>query len=391
MSYLEGVRVLDLGHYIAGPGTCAVLANLGADVVKVEPPGGEASRHIAKAEIARSFSHSRRSIIVDLKREEGRDILHRLLETSDVVVQNLRPGALERIGLDEATIAAHYPRLVFVTITGYPSTGPSAKRPGYDIAAQAGSGMMWVTGEEGGRPQPVGSAIVDVAATHIAAQAALAALLRRERTGRGDSIEVSLLEVGVALQAQRFGLFGLEGTPPIRNGGCQTAVAPASEVVQTSDGYMVFSAYIPGHWRALCRTLELSDLIEDPRFADAASRVRHRPELLRVLGQRMQKMTSRELVALLGAAGIVAEEVRDYPGVLSSADVIESGIFGTSAGGVPIVGLPYRSASAPRRATAPTADAGSSTVDLLRELGLPADTIVALEASGVVEAVRLSV
>ena len=176
---LEGVRVLDLGQYIAGPGAAMVLAELGAEVIKVEPLAGDQARHIGRygESMIRAYSRGKRSIALDLKSEAGLAVAWRLIEASDVVIQNLRPGAIEALGLGPDTVRARFPQIVFLSISGFGTQGPSALRPGYDIAAQAESGLMSLTGEPDRLPQKVGVPVIDAAAAHLGAQAVLAALV----------------------------------------------------------------------------------------------------------------------------------------------------------------------------------------------------------------------
>ncbi|WP_017757267.1 CaiB/BaiF CoA transferase family protein, partial [Pseudacidovorax intermedius] len=182
---LDGVRVIDMGQYIAGPGAAMVLAELGAQVIKIEPLAGDQARHIGRygESMLRAYSRGKQSIALDLKREEGRAVAWRLIGASDVLVQNLRPGAVEALGFGPDAVRARHPRLVYLSISGFGMQGPSRGRPGYDIAAQAESGLMSVTGEPDRLPQKVGAPIVDAAAAHLGAQAVLAALYGRERSG----------------------------------------------------------------------------------------------------------------------------------------------------------------------------------------------------------------
>ena len=265
---LEGVRVVDLGQYIAGPGAAMVLAELGAMVVKVEPLSGDQARSIGRygESMIRAYNRGKRSIAIDLRTDAGREAAFRLIARSDVVIQNLRPGVVQKLGLGPDVVRARHPRAIYLSISGFGSRGPSRDRPGYDIAAQAESGLMSVTGEPDRSPQKVGVPIIDAAAAHLGAQAVLAALYGRHRSGVGETIDTSLLEVAVHLQATHWCEF-LGGAPePTRMGDGQPHNAPAAEVVPTRDGHIVLSAYADEHWARFCRVVGREELIGDARF-----------------------------------------------------------------------------------------------------------------------------
>lgn len=381
---LEGVRVLDLGQYIAGPGAAMVLAELGAQVIKVEPLAGDQARHIGSygESMIRAYSRGKQSIALDLKSEAGREIAWRLIGGSDVLIQNLRPGAVEALGFGPDVVRERFPALVYLSISGFGHQGPSSERPGYDIAAQAESGLMSVTGEPDRLPQKVGVPIIDAAAAHLGAQAVLAALYGRSRTGRGETLRTSLLEVAMHLQATTWCDY-LGGAPePTRIGDGQPNNAPAAEVLPTRDGHIVLSAYAEEHWARFCRVVGREDLIADPRFRSNALRVRHRPELRAVLRDCLSAMSSEECVALLSRNQIVVGAVRSYAQVLQSPDVQASGMLVDAA--APdgtrhaALALPYTLGDAPR-ATPPAAPScGADTDAVLAALGFAADEIARL-------------
>jgi crotonobetainyl-CoA:carnitine CoA-transferase CaiB-like acyl-CoA transferase len=387
---LDGVRVIDLGQYIAGPGAAMALVELGAQVTKIEPLSGDQARHIGRygESMIRAYNRGKQSIALDLRSEAGREVALRLMAQADVVIQNLRPGAVEKLGLGPAEVRARFPRLVYLSIAGFPRQGPSAARPGYDIAAQAESGLMAVTGEPDGLPQKVGVPVVDAAAAQLGAQAVLAALFRREKTGEGANLEVSLLETALHLQAATWCEY-LGGAPePTRMGHGQPHNAPAAEIVATRDGHVVLSAYAEDHWKRFCRIVGREVLATDPRFASNALRVAHRAELRAVLQDCHSGYTSEECVRLLGENQIVVGAVRRYRDVLASADVAASGIVveaaSTGEGSYRALGLPYRLDDAPR-ATPPAAPAcGADGPQVLAQAGYSREEIAALRGAGVV-------
>lgn len=387
---LEGIRVLDLGQYIAGPGAAMVLAELGAEVVKVEPLAGDQARHIGSygESMIRAYSRGKQSIALDLKSEAGREIAWRLVARSDVLIQNLRPGAVEALGFGPAAVRERFPALIYLSISGFGHRGPSAERPGYDIAAQAESGLMSVTGERDRLPQKVGVPIIDAAAAHLGAQAVLAALYGRARTGRGETLHTSLLEVAMHLQATTWCDY-LGGAPePTRIGDGQPHNAPAAEVLPTRDGHIVLSAYAEDHWARFCRAVGREELITDPRFCSNALRVRHRDELRAVLRDCLSAMSSEECVALLGRHQIVVGAVRSYGQVLQSPDVQASGMLveAASADGTrhAALALPYAFGDAPRAAPRAAPDCGGDTDAVLGALGFDARQITALRRQGAV-------
>ncbi|GAA1911252.1 CaiB/BaiF CoA transferase family protein [Nocardioides hwasunensis] len=368
---LAGVRVVEFGHYIAAPAATQVLRDLGAEVVKVEPPLGDQARSIgAYGEgIVLAYNRGKRSVRLDLKLPDDRAAALRLVADADVVVQNLRAGAMARLGLGVADLVAVRPDLVHLSVTGFPSDSPSANRAGLDIAAQAESGIMDLTGERDRDPQRVGFPVADVGASYAVVQAVLAGLFRRERTGRGCVGEVSLLETAVHMQAAMWGEWHVTGQEPRRKGNGQATVAPAADVVDTRDGRVVVSAYAPEHFRRLCTFLDKEWMLTDPRFMDNPARVQHRAELLAEVGSVLGTLSTQECVTRLGDLGLVAAAVRTYADVAASADV-EAGdlvVRATDPDGrsFPVPGLPFRieGLSAPADHTVPRS--GEHTDDVL--------------------------
>lgn len=387
---LDGIRVLDFGQYIAGPGAAMVLRELGATVVKVEPLAGDQARHIGRygESMIRAYNRGKRSIALDLRSDAGREAAWRLVERSDVVIQNLRPGAVDTLGLDARTVRGRFPRIVYLSISGFPARGPSRGRPGYDIAAQAESGLMSVTGEPGRLPQKVGVPIIDAAAAHLGAQAVLAALYGRERSGVGETLETSLFDVALHLQATTWSDY-LGGAPePTRVGDGQPHNAPAADVVPTRDGHIVLSAYADAHWARFCRAVGREELAADPRFASNPLRVANRPALRAVLAEILSGFDTEACVEMLGQRGIVAGAVRSYRQVLASPDFAQGGLLvdAVGAGGerYRALGLPYRLGEAPPAAPAAAPACGADTDTVLAELGYDGAQIEAMRRAGAV-------
>lgn len=385
---LAGVQVVDFGQYIAGPGAAMTLAELGASVIKVEPLAGDQARHIGRygESMVRAYNRGKRSIALDLKSEAGREAALRLVARADVVIQNLRPGVVESLGLGPQALRARFPRLIYLSISGFGRRGPSHERPGYDIAAQAESGLMSVTGEPDRPPQKVGVPIVDAAAAHLGAQAVLAALYGREKSGVGASIDTSLLDVAMHLQAATWADFLGGGPEPTRIGDGQPHNAPAAEVVPTRDGHIVLSAYADEHWRRFCRVIGRAELAEDPRFNSNPQRVANRAALRAVLRECLSGRSSEECVALLSGNQIVAGAVRSYAQVLQSPDIAAGGLIVEAVGAdgtrYRALGLPYRIDDAEPLAPPAAPACGADTDALLAELGYGSDQILDLRRAG---------
>lgn len=384
---LAGIRVLDLGNYIAGPGTAMILGDLGADVIKIEALTGDIARAVGSfgLSMVRANNRDKRSIAIDLRKPRGVEIVRRLIADSDVFVQNMRPGLVEELGIGPAAMCAAHPRLIYLSISGFGTTGPSRERPGLDIAAQAESGIMSITGEPDRPPQKVGFPIIDGATTHVGAQAILAALFRRERTGRGGAIETSLLEVAVHLQSSSWTEYATTGREPKRLGSGQANNAPAAELIQTRDGWIVLSAYTQDHWARLCRTIGRDDLIADERFATGAARVANKPAMVTELKAALAHHSTEDAVTLLSSNQIVAAAVRSYSQVRVAPDIEASGIFMRTAGpeSYEALHLPY-SMDGNRASSGGIPAIGEHTGEILHEAGFSADEAALLKADGIV-------
>lgn len=387
---LDGVRVVDFGQFIAAPAATQVLSDLGADVIKVEPVSGESSRLIGiyGEAILRTYNRNKRCIALNLKHERGQQVAHELIAGADIVVQNLRPGVMDSLGLGAEAVRAAHPHIIYATVSGFGLHGPSKDRAGLDIAAQAESGIMWVTGEADGEPQRVGFPVVDAAAAHVFAQAILGAYVKRLRTGDGDTVETSLLEVAVHLQGPNWGDYLLTGAEPMRKGNGQPTVAPAADVMPTRDGAIVVSAYSTVHFNRLCDLLGRPELASDPRFDTNERRVANRPSLLTELRAEFATMTSDEAMALLTPHGVVAGRISSYGDVRKNPDVEAAGIFieVTDASGAEhtSLGSPWHLGSVPRFPAAGAPGLGQHTAELLTGLGYSEAAIEELTAAGVV-------
>lgn len=347
MGPLTGVRVIEFGQYIAVPAASQTLLDLGAEVVKIESPRGDASRHIGQhgEGIVRAYNRGKESISLDLRNPDDWRLAHELVMDADVVVQNLRYGALAALGLGPEQVRAEKPELVYVSVSGFPPGSPSQDRAGLDIAAQAESGIMSLTGERDREPQRVGFPLVDAATGHTVVQAVTTGLFQRERTGAGMTAHISLLQVALHMQSAMWGEWSVTGTMPLRKGNGQDAMAPAADLVATSDGMVMLSAYVQDHFRKLCDTLGHPEWIDDERFAVNDARRANRVALLELLHGVMGEWTTADCINRLGDVGIVIAEVRDYEAVRRARDVVDGGLLvdGVDESGARfrIPGLPF--------------------------------------------------
>ena len=307
---LSDVIVIDLSRVLAGPYCTMILGDLGATVIKVEQPGkGDDTRHFGPPYIAGESAYylglnrNKQSILLDFSTPEGKERLLKLLSTATVLVENFRPGALERQGLGYETLRAINPGLIYCSISGYGQTGPYALRPGYDFVAQAESGLMSVTGEIDGDPQRVGSPVGDVSAGMYACISILAALRVRDHTGKGQHIDISLLETTMSLLSNVASNYLISGEEAPRLGNGHPNIVPY-QAFHTKDGYVVVSCGNDRLYQALCQLLGREDLAADPSFATNPQRVRNRQALVPALQEEFLRRTTEEWLPELRAAGI---------------------------------------------------------------------------------------
>jgi crotonobetainyl-CoA:carnitine CoA-transferase CaiB-like acyl-CoA transferase len=326
---LAGMRVLDLTQVLAGPYCTQMLGDFGADVVKVESPsGGDQSRasmgpHLRGDDRAGflAVNRNKKSITLDLKSEDGREVFYRLVKGADVLVENFRPGVTTRLGIDYPTLRSLNPTLIYASVSGFGPTGPYAGRPGYDLIAQAATGIMSVTGEPGGRPVKCGLPICDLSAGLFATIGILTAYAARTTTGVGQHVETSLYEAGVGLSVWESVDYWATGKAPAPLGSAHRLNAPY-QALQTKDGYVTVAANNPQSWIRLCHSLGREDLAHDPRFETNDARMVHTAELVKELESTLVTRSTDDWVEMLVSAGIACGPIRSYDQVLTGGQTV---------------------------------------------------------------------
>jgi len=398
---LAGIRVVDCSTVLAGPYATMLLGDLGADVVKVEPPDGDATRGwgppwvgddaaTRTAAYALAVNRNKRSIRLDLRADAGREVLRRLLETGDVLVENFRAGGLERLGFDDATLARLNPGLIHLAITGYGPESPDPARPGYDFVIQAESGLMSITGpadgEPGAGPLKVGVAMADVLAGLNGAVAVLAALVARGRAGAGGQrIDLSLLGSTLAALVNQAQNAFVGGESPGRLGNAHPNIVPY-ETFDTADGTIAVAVGSERQWPRFCRALGLPALADDPRFATNGDRVEHRTELIPTLAARFAERPTDDWLAALDAAEIPAGAINDIAAAFASPWAAGRTVELVH----PVLGVtrqvqpPFSLSATPAAVRTPPPLLGEQTDEILRELGYDDAATAALHADRVV-------
>ena len=391
---LEHLRVLDLSRILAGPWAAQLLADYGADVIKVERPGsGDETRGWGPPWIGddaayfHAANRNKRSITVDLANVSGQGIVRRLASASDVLIENFRAGSLARYGLDAASLAELNPKLVYCSISAYGQTGTKANDPGYDAMIQATAGLMSITGPEEGEPQKVGVAIADIMAGMYAVTAILAALQARQRTGRGQHIDVPLYDTQVAWLANQGMNYLASGEAPRRLGNAHPNIVPY-QTFATRDGHLMVATGNERQFRELVECLGCPELAETPRFATNASRVENRQELVAILAERFRERTTSDWSARLCAKRIPAGPINDLAEVFSNAHAKERELVRRIGDGgaraVPTIANPVRFGTTPVRYGAAPPALGQHTEEVLAELGLSRSDIAALREDGAI-------
>jgi formyl-CoA transferase len=399
---LNDIRIVDITRAMAGPYCTMMLGDFGADIIKIERPGsGDESRgwgppfvgeakdsYPGQSAYFLSANRNKRSLTVNLKSSQGQEIIRELVQVSDVLIENFRTGVLDAMGLGFDALSAHNPRLVFCSISGYGRTGPDKEKPGYDAIIQAEGGMMGITGPVEGPPSRVGVPIIDITAGMFAASAILAALHERGDSGRGQHVDVSLLDTQTALLANVASNYLISGETPKRQGNAHPNIAPY-EPFQARDKGFVLGAANQRQWIILCDLLGASELKEDPRFVNNQMRVEHRQELIRALNSIFAGKDAAEWLTLLEEAGLPCGPINTVPEVFQHPQVrareMIQQVDHTSAGLVSLTGFPYKlSRTPPELRLAPPCLGEHNREILVDLLGFSDSDVDSLQEAGVI-------
>ncbi|MGH9103598.1 MAG: CaiB/BaiF CoA transferase family protein [Acidimicrobiales bacterium] len=389
---LIGVRVLELGQVIAGNYAGLLLADLGADVVKIESPAGDPARNAAVAPLRGesalhlTVNRGKRSMVVDLKADRGRELVHLLARRADAVLDNLRPGVMERLGLDFATLAGINPSIVCVSVSGFGQSGPARDRPAFDLVIQALSGHMSITGEPGSQPVRMGAPMADLVGGMFGAFSVLAGLVSRGSTGRGRRVDVSMLDCLVSMLSYDATLFLNTGEQPERLGSGHAHIVPW-QAFATSDGHVAIAARDERFWRALCDAIDRPELADHPSAATNPQRVANREWVVSELQAVLRRRCTADWLRRFEAFDIPAAPVNDLTGAFSDPQVVARAMVGTCDG---LATGPYRFVHSPARfdgwdaPSIPPPRLGEHTRELLAELGLGKVAVEELFRAGIV-------
>ncbi len=394
---LVGLRVVEFAHIMAGPTCGRMLADMGADVIKVEPvAGGDGTRSFqppaldGESAAYMMLNRNKRGVALDLKSEKGLEIARRLVKRADVLIENHRTGTMERLGLGYDRVSENNPGLIYCEISGFGRTGPMADLGGFDLISQGYSGIMSVTGEGEGRP-PVKCAppLTDITAGILAAMGVLAAYVERIRTGRGQRVDTSLFEAGVTQSFWQAAVTLATGKSPGPLGSAHLLTAPY-QAFETADGWITVGGSNQATWGRLVEIVELPELADDPRFTENADRMQHVDELASILGERFKTRTTAEWLGLLEEGGVPAGpvasigEMLEFPQTLARDMVVE--VEHSKLGSVQTIGFPVKFSETPVSVELGAPILGEHTPEVLTELGYTDEEIEELIRSGVVRA-----
>jgi formyl-CoA transferase len=378
---LDGIRVLDISQVMAGPFACMLLGDLGADVIKIEPPeGGDQTRRAMgfkmKGDDSLGFlnmNRNKRSVTLDLKTDADRDIFFRLVKTADVIVENYRPGVMKKLGVDYETVRAVNPAIIYASISGFGQSGPWSQRPGFDLIAQAASGVMSITGEPDAPPAKSGVPVTDIGCSLFTVYAILSAYIGRQKSGEGQYIDASLFDAGIAFAIWDISEFWGTGRVPQRIGTANRMAAPY-QAVAAADGHFVLGANNDRLWRRLCDAIERPDLVDHPDYATNALRMQHREALVSTLEETFVCRPKNEWVEILLGAGIPAGPINDYAEALgndhAAAREMVMEIEHPIEGRVRNIGFPVKLHGTPQQVRRHPPLLGEHRDEVLAELGI---------------------
>jgi crotonobetainyl-CoA:carnitine CoA-transferase CaiB-like acyl-CoA transferase len=392
---LAGVRVLELCQVVAGPFCCMLLGDMGADVIKIEPPGGDQTRRMqgfkqkgADGLGFMNLNRNKRSIVLDLKTTAGRDVLYKLARSADILVENNRPGVTRRLGIDQQTLRAINPRLIYASISGFGQTGPWADRPGYDLIAQAMAGIMSITGSPGQPPVKAGVPVADVGCSLLSLYGILCAYINRLTTGVGQYVDASLFESAMAFAFWEASEYWGTGRVPKPLGTAHRTSAPY-EAVKARDQLFVVGVNNQRLWKLFCEVIRRPDLAKDARFAEGAARLANRARLIEEIEISLATRTAEDWIERLLQAGVPAGPILDVSQALASEHARERGmvmdIEHSVEGSVRSLGFPVKFSHTPPQLRRPPPLLGEHTAEVLRELSLTEAVIEAFSSQGALQ------
>ncbi len=380
-----GLRVLELGSVIAGPSAAMIFADLGADVVKIESPnGGDDSRRVppnlgTQSTLYQMMNRNKRSLVLDLKSERGRDALLRLADSADIVIESFRPGVSDRLGIGYAALRERNPSLIYCSVSAFGESPSGRGLPGYDPLIQAFVGLMSMTGDPSAPPARVASSVIDLTTGMWAAMGIMAALARRAEDGQGHYVESTLVDSGYMLLCHQISSMLATGEVPTRIGSASPIAAPY-EAYRTVDGWLMIAAGNDASFARLCKALGLAELLEREEFRSNAGRIGHRHELNAILQKCLEHETSAHWTTLLETAGVPVGPVQDLDQAVKHPIMAERAMLVVPEGAAPqrasVLRVPFDDARPPRMRAAPML--GEHSAEILREIGLSAEEIDAM-------------
>jgi len=384
---LQGLKVLDFSHSGDGPTCGLMLAQAGADVIKIESHQGDLFRQGLAAVTFHNINRNKRSLVLNLQAPEGREIAHRLAATADILLESFTPGVTDKLGIDYGEINKINPRIIYCSISGFGQTGPYSQKPAYDPVIHAMSGLMSVTGEPDRPPVRIPSNIIGLPTAFLAAFNILLAIISREKTGRGQLIDAAFFDTAVYFMAPFIAGYALTGDVMSRMGSANPAFAPY-QCFQSADRHVFIGVTNDKFWQSFCHSLDLDDLYRDPRFSSAEGRLAHRDELVKRISSALRKLPSSEIIQKLEAAGVPCAPVREIPELLDDPQVTARHMFVDTdypdVGKIKLANLPAWPSGIGRMKSFRAPRLGEHTVEILEEHGYDSAGIDALEQKGVI-------